>query len=79
MRDHIQRMFFGVWEGVNLGKVFHWILNGNEWEPMVTNGKRIAMVNHWESLHSIFYHSLLMGDQLNITGNIVMVLITIHL
>ena len=38
-----------------------------------------SMVNHWESSNGIFNHPLLMGDQWNITGNILMVLITVHI
>ena len=36
------------------------------------------MVNHWENLNGIFYHSLLMGDQWNIIGNVLVVLIPIQ-
>ena len=54
--------------------------NGNQWGAnektvgkfksyvltLVIDGN--SMVNHWENLHCIFHHSLLMGDQWNITG-----------
>ena len=39
----------------------------------VINGN--SMVNHWENSNGIFHHSLLMGDQWNMTGNILLVLI----
>ena len=64
--------------------------NGNQWGangkavgkfkryvlPLVINGN--SMVNHWENLNGIFHHSLLMGDQWNITGNILVILISIQ-
>ena len=64
--------------------------NGNQWGA---NGKAVgkfkryvlrflingnSMVNHWENSNVIFYHSLLMGDEWNITGNILVVLISIQ-
>ena len=64
--------------------------NGNQWGA---NGKAVekfkryviavvinrdSMVNHWENLNGIFHDSLLMGDQRNITGNILVVLISIQ-
>ena len=45
--------------------------------PFVINGN--SMVNHWENSNSIFHHSLLMGAQWNIIGNILVVLISIQL
>ena len=52
------------------------MLNGNEWEPMVINGERMA--KQWENSNGICHYSLLMEDQWNITGNILVVLITIQ-
>ena len=63
--------------------------NGNQWGangeavgkfkryalPFVINGN--SMVNQWENSNGIFHHSLLMRDQWNITGNILVVLISI--
>ena len=46
--------------------VFQFVINEN------------SMVNHWENSNGIFHHSLLMGDQWNITGNILVVLISIQ-
>ena len=60
----------------SLGKVFHWMLYGNEWEPMVTNGER--MVKQWEKLRGTHFHSQLMGIQWWITGKIQMVFFTIR-
>ena len=40
----------------------------------VINGNSI--VNHWENSADIFHHSLLIGVRWNITGNILVVLIT---
>ena len=45
----------------SLGKVFPQMLNGNEWEPMVTNGGRIA--KQWENLSGTYSHFWLMGIQ----------------
>ena len=42
----------------------------------VINGN--SMLNHWGNSNGIFYHSLLMGDQWNITGNDIVVLISIQ-
>ena len=42
--------------------------------PFVMKGN--SMVNHWENSNGIFHHSLLMGDQWNITGDILVVLIS---
>ena len=64
--------------------------NGNQWGAndkavgkferyvllFVINGN--SMVNHWENSNVIFNHSLLMGDHLNITGYILVVLIPIQ-
>ena len=44
--------------------------------PFVINGN--SKVNHWKNSNGIFYHSLLMGDQWNITRNILVVLILIQ-
>ena len=58
---------------------------GSEWQSsgkiyevnlFVINGN--SMVNHWENLNGIFHNSLLMGEQWNITGNILVVLISIQ-
>ena len=64
--------------------------NGNQWganDKAVGKFKRYvllfvinenSMVNHWENFNGIFHHFLLMGDQWNITGNILVVLISIQ-
>ena len=64
--------------------------NGNQWGanctavgkfkryllPFVINGN--SMANDWENSNGIFHHSLLMGNQWNITGNILVVRISIQ-
>ena len=74
-----------------LGKVSHWMLNANEWEPTVTNEARMA--KQWENVRGTHSHLWLMGVQWwitekietlfftmgwNITGNILVLFISIQ-